>query len=127
AGKRIKFQNFGKSHYNSKEVGEALRTLEKTFLLSLVYPTTSAMLPLTPDYKRSPKLHLMDTGLVNYFSGVQAELLGTDDLSKVYQGTIIEHLVGQELLSRKFNILSNLNFWVREKPTSVAEVDYVYS
>src|SRR5690606_30934244 len=24
-------------------------------------------------------------------------------------------------------ILSNLNFWVREKPTSVAEVDYVYS
>lgn len=69
----------------------------------------------------------MDTGLMNYFLGVQAELLGTDDLNKVYQGTIIEHLAGQELLSGRFNILSSLSFWVREKSTSVAEVDYIYS
>lgn len=59
--------------------------------------------------------------------GVQAELLGTTDLSAIYQGIIIEHLTGQEILAGKFNVLSKLNFWVREKTSSVAEVDYVYT
>ena len=35
-------------------------------------------------------------------------------------------MVGQELLSTRFNALSSLNFWVREKLTSKAEVDYIY-
>ena len=126
AGKRIKFQNFGRSNYNSKEVGEALRTLEKTFLLSLIYPTISAVLPLMPDFKKSPRLQLLDTGMVNYFLGVQSELLGTDDLSKIHQGTVIEHLIGQEILSTQFNVLSSLHFWVREKNSSTAELDYIY-
>ena len=126
AGKRIKFQHFGRSNYGSKEVGEALRTLEKTFLLSLIYPTISATLPLTPDLKKSPRLQVLDTGMINYFLGEQTELLGTDDVSKIHQGTIIEHLVGQELLASQFNVLSSLNFWVREKNSSTAEVDYVY-
>jgi len=126
AGKRIKFQGFGKSNYGSKEMGEALRTLEKTLLLSLVYPVTSATLPLMPELQKSPRLHVSDTGIMNYFLGVQKEILGTDDLSNVYQGTVIEHLVGQELLATQFNALSALNFWVREKNSSSAEVDYVY-
>lgn len=126
AGRRIKFQNFGRSNYNSKEVGEALRTLEKTFLLSLIYPTISTTLPLMPDHKKSPRLQILDTGMMNYFLGVQGELLGTDDLSSMYQGTIIEHLTGQEILAERFNIMSSLNFWVREKNGSTAEVDYVY-
>lgn len=127
AGKRIKFQNFGRSNYSSREVSEALRTLEKTFLLSLIYPTISTVLPLMPDMKKSPRLQVLDTGLMNYFLGVQVELLGTTDLSSIYQGTLIEHLVGQEILAGKFNILSSLNFWVKEKNSSTAELDYVYA
>lgn len=127
AGKRIKFQHFGRSDYKSREVAEALRALEKTFLLSLLYPTISATLPLQTDLRKSPRLQVLDTGMVNYFLGNQIDILGTDDLNKIHQGTIIEHLVGQELLAGQFNILSSLNFWVREKKTSLAEVDYVYS
>lgn len=89
-------------------------------------PTISATLPLLPDLKKSPRLQALDTGMVNYFLGVQAEILGTDDLSKIHQGNIIEHLVGQELLAIRFNALNSLNFWVREKKTATAEVDYVY-
>lgn len=126
AGQRIKFQQFGRSNYGSREVGEAFRTLEKTFIISLVYPSVEATLPQLPDMKRSPKLHVLDTGMINYFAGVQAQLLGTDDLSKVYQGRIIEHLVGQELLAMKYNVMSALHFWVREKKTSTAELDYIY-
>ncbi|HWK04442.1 MAG TPA: AAA family ATPase [Puia sp.] len=126
AGTRIKFQHFGRSNYTSREVGEALRTLEKTFLLSLIYPTTDAVLPLLPDLKKSPRLQVLDTGMMNYFLGLRTDILGTTDLNKIHQGTIIEHLVGQELLAGQFNVLSSLNFWVREKPASTAEIDYVY-
>ena len=126
AGNRIKFQHFGRSNYNSREVGEALRTIEKTYLLSLLYPTTDAALPVRPDLKRSPRLHVLDTGMMNYFLGLRSEVLGTADLNSIYQGVIIEHLVGQELLATQFNVFSRLDFWVREKVGSSAEVDYVY-
>lgn len=72
-------------------------------------------------------MRLIQISIRWYFLGVQAELLGTADLNTMYQGTIIEHLTGQEILAGKFNILSSLNFWVREKNTSTAEVDYVYA
>jgi len=126
AGKRITFNRFGHSDYSSKEAGEALRTLEKVFLLSLVYPSISVGLPLVSDYRKSPRLQVLDTGMMNYFLGIQTDILGTDDLNKIHQGTIIEHLVGQELLSGQFNPLSSLHFWTREKKTSQAEVDFVY-
>jgi hypothetical protein len=65
--------------------------------------------------------------MLNYFAGIQKEILGTADLNKVYQGTMIEHLVGQELLASQYNTLSSLNFWAREKSTSSAEVDFVWA
>ncbi len=126
AGKHIKFQGFGNSNYGSREMGEALRTLQKALLLYLVYPETGYTLPLLPDLKKSPRLHVLDTGLMNYFAGIQREILSTDDLNKVYQGTMIEHLVGQELLAFQHQAMSALHFWTREKKTSVAEVDFVF-
>jgi len=126
ACKRIKFEGFGNSTYKSREMGETLRTLEKALLMQLVYPCTSATLPMVPDIKKSPRLQILDTGLLNYFVGIQKEIIGTDDLNKIYQGTLIEHLVGQELLSFQYNALSALHFWVREKKESTAEVDYLF-
>ncbi len=126
AGKRIKFEGFGNSSYRSRDMAEALRTLENALFIKLLYPCTDAQLPLLPDHKKSPRLQILDTGMLNYFVGIQKEILGTVDLNKVYQGTMIEHLVGQELLASQFNALSSLNFWVREKQTSSAEVDYIW-
>ena len=65
AGNRITFQNFGKSNYRSREIGEAFRTLEKTMILQLVYPTTNINIPVQTDYKKSPKLQFLDTGLIS--------------------------------------------------------------
>lgn len=126
AGKRIKFAGFGNSSYRSRDMSEALRTLENALLIQLIYPCTDTRLPLLPDHKKSPRLQILDTGMLNYFAGIQKEILGTADLNKVYQGTMIEHLVGQELLASQYNALSSLNFWVREKQTSSAEVDFVW-
>jgi predicted AAA+ superfamily ATPase len=126
AGKRIKFEGFGNSGYRSREMGEALRTLEKALLLQLIYPNTGAELPLMPDVKKSPRLQVLDTGMLNYFVGIQKEILGTEDLNKIYQGTLIEHLAGQEMLGFQHRSLSSLHFWVREKKDSSAEVDYLF-
>lgn len=126
AGKRIKFEGFGNSAYKSREMGESLRTLEKALLMQLVYPCTSASLPMVPDIKKSPRLQILDTGLLNYFVGIQKEIIGTDDLNRIYQGKLIEHLIGQELLAFQYNALSALHFWVREKKESTAEVDYLF-
>ena len=126
AGKRIKFEGFGNSAYKSREMGESLRTLEKALLMQLVYPSTTATLPMIPDKKKSPRLQILDSGLLNYFVGIQKQIIGTDDLNSIYQGTLIEHLIGQELLAFQYNALSMLHFWVREKKESTAEVDYLF-
>ena len=125
AGTRIKFENFANSNYKSKDMGESLRTLEKAMILNLSYPTTHHTLPLLPDYKKSPKLHILDTGLLNHFVGLQLEVLSKKELCDVYQGTMIELLVGQEIKSTQYDSLEPLHFWVRDKKGSNAEVDYI--
>ena len=125
AGKRIKFHGFGKSSYSSKEMGEALRTLEKAMLITLVYPTTSFELPLIPDYKKSPKLLFLDTGLINFYAGLQQYYFNLNDLGSFYQGIVAEHIVGQELDALFSSPLKKLFFWVREKKQSNAEVDFL--
>lgn len=126
AGKRITFEGFGNSAYKSREMGESLRTLEKALLVQLIYPNTSTSLPMLPDLKKSPRLHILDSGLLNYFVGIQKDIIGTIDLNSIYKGTLIEHLTGQELLASQFKALSSLHFWVREKKESNAEVDFIY-
>jgi len=125
AGSRITFQGFGRSNYRSREMSEAFAVLEKAMLLNLIYPTTHAQLPALPDRKKSPKLQLLDTGLVNYFAGLQKDLFQSADLHEVQNGKIAEHIVGQELLAVNTSVLHGLHFWVREKKQSNAEVDFI--
>lgn len=126
AGSRIKFNGFGSSLYGSREVGEALRTLEKAKLIQLVYPTTQTMLPYLPNIKKSPRLQVLDTGMLNFFAGVQKEVFNSHDLNEVYHGRIIEHVVGQELIANNDDVLKSLLFWVRDKEGSSSELDFLY-
>lgn len=123
AGNRIKFQGFGRSNYRSREIGEALRTIERAMLIYLVYPSTSTEIPVRTDLKKAPKLQFIDTGLLNYFVGLQADYYNYQDLHSFYQGMIAEHIVRQELIA--INMLRNnkFPFWVREKKQSNAETD----
>jgi predicted AAA+ superfamily ATPase len=125
AGERIKFEGFANSNYKSREVSECFRILEKSFILSLVYPVTGTTVPLIENIRKSPKIFFFDTGLVNKFAGVQLALLNTHNIDNVYNGRIIEHIVGQELLSINPSALIKNYFWTKEKNQSNAEVDYV--
>lgn len=125
AGQRISFDKFGGSNYRSREMSEAFKTLEKAMLLRLVYPVTSVTIPAEEKQRRSPKLILLDTGLVNYTAGTQKQLFISHRIDEVYKGKIAEHIAAQELLAIKHSVRAKLNFWVREDRNSQAETDFV--
>lgn len=125
AGKRVTFAGFGKSNYGSREMGEALRTLERAMLIKLLPATTSTEIPIVPDLKKSSRLQFLDTGLVNSFLGLQSHFFTHDDLHSFHRGIIAEHIVGQELIAQVERPPERLCFWVREKRQASAEVDFV--
>ena len=125
AGHRIQFAKFTGSTFKAAESGNAFRTLEKTLLLELVYPQTTASFPILPDLKKSPKLLWLDTGLVNYVAGMQEELLFSKDTDELWNGDIAEHIVGQELLGSSVTFGEKRMFWVGDAKNSQAEVDFL--
>jgi len=125
AGSKITFEKFANSAYRSREMKEAFLTAEKAMLLKLIYPCTSVKFPATPNLMRKPRLHVIDTGLINHVKGLMGELVFSENMNDVYRGIIAEHIVGQELLASSYSALHRIHFWIREKKESSAEVDYV--
>ncbi|MBC6994748.1 AAA family ATPase [Neolewinella lacunae] len=126
-GGRITFNRFGGGSFSSREVGTAFRTLELTGVLSLIYPTSQLALPIVADRKKSPKLQLLDTGLLSHALGIQAELISLQDLQTVFNGRLVEHHLTQELAARAVLKDEKPCFWVRQNANASAEVDLVFS
>lgn len=126
AGQTITLGGFAGSQYKAREIGEALRILEKAMLCELVYPTTSTLPPGIQELRRSPKLVWLDMGLVNYNARIQKEYLLSKDLKDVWRGMAAEQMVAQALLALDNDVDARRRFWVREKKGSSAEVDFVY-
>ena len=125
AAERITLGGFAGSAYKAREMGEAFRTLEKTFILELCYPTTDCRVPVTKNLNRSPKLLWLDCGLVNYAANIQKEVFGAPDILDAWRGKIAEQMVAQELLALDSRVSNQRNYWVRNKKDSEAEVDFV--
>ena len=79
-------------------------------LIKLLYPSTSVEIPIIPDLKKSPRLQLLDTGLLNYFAGLQEQHFYHDNLHAFYKGILAEHIVGQELIASEPNTLKKQCF-----------------
>ena len=146
AATRISFNRFGNLDKGSREISQAFKALESIFFLQMIYPGTSAVLPVSPDQSRFPRLQLADTGLVNFFSGIQKPLFQSHDMNAIFEGQIARQVVGQEILAAGntheldkpvngqfsaqpaqsvHNGMAGLNFWTRDKIQSTAEVDFV--
>lgn len=126
AGQTITLGGFAQSSYKAREMGEALRTLEKALLLELVYPTINSIPPATTDLKRAPKLIWLDSGLVNYAAEIQREYLLSKDLNDMWRGMAAEQIVAQELSALSNDVGKKRKFWVRAKRGSTSEVDFIY-
>lgn len=124
---RVKFQGFGNTKYRSREVGEAFRMLDEAKTIRLIYPTMDLEAPLRADFKKSPRLQFVDTGLVNHALGIQGEMLSLTDLYSAYKGAIIPHLIAQEVISINSITAEKPFFWVRDKSQSTAKVDLLFT
>ena len=123
---RIKFEGFGKSNYRSREVGEAIRSLDLAGIIRLIYPSTSIEPPIVTNLRKRPRLQFLDTGLLNNSLNLQGDLLKESDMNSFHRGKIAQHLVTQQLISIEETIRYNPHFWVREEKDSNSEVDFIY-
>ena len=123
---RIKYVGFGKSNYKSREVGEALLSLDLAKVIQIIYASTDTELPIMSDLRKRPRLQFIDTGMLSQILLLQGEMLRLSDFSSLYRGEIIQHIIGQELISIHQDIPYKPNFWVREKKGSSSEVDLIY-
>lgn len=124
---RIKFQNFGNSNYRSREVGEAFRNLDSAKIIQLIYPTTELHPPAIQNVRKSPRLQFLDTGLLNYTLGIQAQMLAMSDYNAAYRGAITHHITNQELIALNTFAYEKPLFWVRDKNQASSEIDVVVS
>ncbi|MFQ5753007.1 MAG: hypothetical protein ACE5HI_13530 [bacterium] len=82
--------------------------LERAMLIHLIYPSTSTQIPITADRKKSPVLQFINTGLLNYFVGLQLHFFRYENLHAFYRSLVAEHIVRQELMA--LNMLYNRKF-----------------
>jgi hypothetical protein len=68
---------------------------------------------------------MLDTGLMNFYCGLQPQMLTLTDLNTIQGGRIIEHMTGQEMLASSWQIDHHLQWWTREEKHAMAEVDFI--
>ena len=114
----------------ARELADALALLCQARVAHQVYHSSCTGIPLgaTIDEKRF-KVLFLDVGLLS--SAVGLNLLDyekAEDVMMVNAGAVCEQFVGQHLLfSQDLYRAPELHYWVREKKSSSAEVDYVIS
>lgn len=123
---RIIFNGFGGSNYGSREVSDAFKKLHKAGIIKLIYPTNDFKMPITPNLKRKPKIQFLDTGLLNYASNIQQNLLTLTDLNSFHKGYIVNHILFQELLAKENKIHAVPFFWIKKQINLNAKVDAIF-
>ena len=127
AASSITFARFGDSSYTSSQIHDGMNILERAYLLSLDYPITATKAPAKPNKRRSPKLIMVDSGLTNFFAGIQLDYLQNVDLLDTWRGRAAEQIVAQELRVVLDNVYRDKQyFWVRDKKGTKAEVDFIW-
>ena len=123
-GRKIKFVNISRE----ERAADVRRALELLTLSRVVYPvvhTSANGLPLGAERdERHFKVLFLDIGLVNRLCGL--DLVGTEDLVTVNEGSLAEQFVGQQLLCNAPSFVDpQLFYWTREARNANAEVDFV--
>ncbi|MEN8255708.1 MAG: AAA family ATPase [Verrucomicrobiota bacterium] len=125
-GQKLKYVNISRD-IRAADLDRALHMLELARLCYRVRHAAAQGLPLGAQV--NPKVFKslsLDIGLVLGALGLNAADLETVDLMLANSGAVCEQFVGQHLLYRQQMFRQpELHYWVRERPTSSAEVDYL--
>jgi predicted AAA+ superfamily ATPase len=119
AGSLFKYENFAGSSYRSREMGEAVQTVEKVMLLKQVMAINSTSLPIAPKRNRPKKMIWLDVGLANFVNNAYKEIISGE-----YKGKIMEQIVGQSLIAGGTHKQIDLYYWAKDRDEGSAEVDF---
>jgi predicted AAA+ superfamily ATPase len=119
AGSLFNYENFSGSSYRSREMGEAVQTVEKVMLLKQVMAINSTSLPVVPKGNRPKKMIWLDVGLANYVNNAYKEIISGE-----YRGKIMEQVVGQSIIAGGTQKQIDLYYWAKDRDEGSAEVDF---
>ena len=112
----------------ARDVKKALGLLLDAGLLHPVFHSDAQGIPLGATEDRGLlKLYFVDTGLLLNQLGITTQRdLPAEDIQLVNSGVIAEQFVAQELLAASIDEKKpQLHYWLRERKTNNAEVDFV--
>jgi hypothetical protein len=126
-GRKLKYVNISRD-IRAQELSKALHMLALAKICYLVHHTSCNGIPLGAEIDESTfKPLFLDIGLLLSACGLSMTDIPTvEKLMLVNAGQLSEQFVGQHLLYRQPSYKQpELHYWLREKATSNAEVDYV--
>ncbi len=111
----------------SRELKEALELLETAGILTRVWQTNGAGVPLAGDINESYfKVIFLDIGLFHAISGIYAETAMESNFTAIFKGAVAEQFAGQELIALQSPYTkARLFYWGRQAKNSSAEIDYL--
>ena len=127
-GKHVKYSKIDPdSGLGAKAFKEPLNQLCHAGLLKHVFATYANGIPLRAEKREKKfKIIFLDVGLWRCSMGLDMINIKQENLMMVNSGALTEQFVGQELLAYfASSFRDDLYFWVTEKKTGSAEVDYV--
>lgn len=126
-GKKVKYTNIAKEK-KSKKIKEVIDLLVNARICHKVYHSHSNGVPLLAEINENIyKLIFMDIGIVNHICGNDWRTIQSFMESElINEGGLAEQFTGQHLLALK-NEAPILCYWLREKKSANAEVDYIIS
>lgn len=125
-GKKVLFSRL--SPAKSSYVKSAVDILENVFLLQKVYHSHATGIPLRQSEDPSTfKTYFLDVGLYNCLLDIQwQDIAGLDYDHLISKGAMAEQFIAQHLyLGPGRDLKPRLHYWLRDKTSENAEVDFV--
>ncbi|MBW2366554.1 MAG: ATP-binding protein [Deltaproteobacteria bacterium] len=128
-GEKVKYTNISRED-RAKDLKQAIGLLTKARLLIPAFHSNCSGIPIRSGInEKFYKLYFLDIGLLNYLNGLEwAHISTLADRSLLNEGVLAEQFIAQHLAYRYEGLEPpDLFYWLREKKTGNAEVDFVAS
>ena len=128
-GKKIKYSNIDVG-VSGRIIREDIELLTRAKVVHKVCHSSANGVPVQAEEDQDKfKLLFLDGGLSLAMSGLSYKHVKSSSLnSLIDEGSIAEQFAGQHLLTLMYDRANrSLNYWMREKKSANAEVDYVFS
>lgn len=126
-GRKVKYTQFS-SHLDARKIKKALHLLGLAKLIHFCFHTNASGIPLNSQKDANVfKLYFLDIGLMHYLMGLNwTDLNSFNDKSLLTQGLSAEQFIAQHLAYRRGpQEEPDLYYWLRDKNSANAEVDFL--